>query len=86
MRLCIPLIVLLLVASSPATPQNAAKAAKAIDTIEDVEIGMSADTVISALTKKGYTLVDAFKTGDPAQWNVSLQDKYLGLSTLKRAK
>ena len=23
-------------------------------------------------------MVDAFKTGDPAQWNVSLQDKYLG--------
>ena len=79
MRLFTAFSVLLLVVSIPMTAQNAApKAIKAIDTIEDVEIGMSADTVISSLTKKGYTLVDAFKTGDPAQWNVSLQDKYLG--------
>ncbi len=51
MRLCIPFIVLLLLASSPVTPQNAApKAAKAIDTIEDVEIGMSADTANYRIT------------------------------------
>jgi len=74
-------VVLLLVVSLPVAAQTAVpKATKAIDTIEDIEIGMSADPVIAALTKQGYALTDQLKaaTGDPAMWNVSFQDKYLG--------
>jgi len=78
MRLYTAFTVLLLAVSVLAAAQTVVPKTKAIDDIEDVEIGMSADTVISALAKNGYTLVDAFKMGDPTQWNVSLQDKYVG--------
>ena len=81
MRLSIAFIALLLTLSIPVTAQNEdPKAARAIDSIENVDIGMSADTVISALTKKGFTLIDVLqgKSGNLAVWNVSLQDKYLG--------
>jgi len=86
MRVCIVAFIVLLVVYLPAAAQTAVPADKAVTTIEDIEIGMSADPVISGLTKKGYTLVDAFKTGDPAQWNVSLQDKYLGAFTVEKGR
>ena len=49
MRLSIAFIALLLTLSIPVTAQNEdPKAARAIDSIENVDIGMSADTVIHA--------------------------------------
>lgn len=69
----------------PVAAQTAAPV-KAINTIEDVEIGMSADTVIAALTKKGYSLVDAFKAGDPTEWHVSSQDKLIGSFDVEKGR
>ncbi len=83
MRLYTAFIVLLLIVSLPAAAQTAVpRAAKAIDTIEDIEIGMSADAVIAALTKQGYALAhvpeDAPVSDVIAIWEVSLKDKYIG--------
>lgn len=82
-------LVLLLVVPIPVSAQTAApKASKAIDSIEDIEIGMPADPVIAGLTKRGYALADAFKTatGDPALWNVSFEDKYVGAFNVEQGR
>src|SRR5437016_235264 len=60
------------------TPPPNAVVHKTISSIEDIEIGMSADLVIAGLTKRGYGLEAVGSPTDAAQWNVSYKEKRVG--------
>ena len=60
--------------------QTTAPKPKTVSSIEDIEIGMSADPVIAGLTKQGYSLEDSYHGQLPKtpSWSVSFNGSYVG--------